>query len=414
MIKDSWRRDNTADELPERNSRCGANPSSTSSAPRIGKLVDRHTDTDSASNAAGLAPELTVIVPTFNEVANIASLVERLREVLSGLEWEAIFVDDDSPDGTAAEVRRIGVADRRIRCIRRIGRRGLAGACIEGVLASQAAYIAIMDSDLQHDENILVTMLHMIKAENLDLVVASRYMDGHAVQGFGRSRARYSAWATKLASTLVGETLTDPMSGFFVIRRSVFDALAPRLSSQGFKILLDIVTTAHGRLRTGEVPYVFRERLHGESKFDSRGAFAYITLLLAKSTNDLVSVRFLLFCLIGLSGVGVHMLALLIGLSTGGLSFNASQTTATILAITSNYLLNNMVTYNDLRLRGFRLLLGWVKFTLICSVGAISNVGIANWFYAQHSAWQIAGLAGAVVGVFWNFMVSAIFVWRLR
>lgn len=405
MIKNFWGRDNTADELPDRNSRCGASPSSTSSAPRIG---------DSVSNVARLAPELTVVVPTFNESGNIAILVERLREVLSELEWEAIFVDDDSPDGTGAEVRRIGEADRRIRCIRRIGRRGLAGACIEGVLASQAAYVAIMDSDLQHDETILVTMLHMIKDENLDLVVASRYMTGHAAQGFDRSRARFSGWATRLATTLVGETLTDPMSGFFVIRRAVFEVLAPRLSSQGFKILLDIVTTAHGRLRTGEVPYVFRERLHGKSKFDSQVAFAYITLLLAKITNDVVSVRFLLFCLIGLSGVGVHMLALLISLSAGGLSFNASQITATILAITSNYLLNNIVTYNDLRLRGFRLLLGWVKFTLICSVGAMSNVGIANWFYEQHSAWQIAGLAGAVIGVFWNFMVSAIFVWRLR
>jgi dolichol-phosphate mannosyltransferase len=271
-----------------------------------------------------------------------------------------------------------------------------------------------MDSDLQHDETVLVTMLHKIKAENLDLVVASRYMAGHAVQGFGRMRARFSAWATKLATAVVGQELTDPMSGFFVIRRAAFDALAPRLSSQGFKILLDVVTAAHGRLRVSEIPYVFRERLHGESKFDSQAAFSYIALLLAKITNDAVSVRFLLFCLIGLSGVGVHMSALFIGLSIGGLSFDASQITATILAITSNYLLNNTVTYSDRRLRGFPLLLGWVKFTLICSVGAISNVGIANWFYEQHSAWEIAGLAGAVIGVFWNFMVSAIFVWRLR
>ena len=398
-------RDNTADKSPDRNGGCGASPNSTSSAPRIG---------DSVSNVARLAPELTIVVPTFNEAGNIAILVERLREVLSGLEWEAIFVDDNSPDGTAAEVRRIGEVDRRIRCIRRIGRRGLAGACIEGVLASQAAYIAIMDSDLQHDETILVKMLHMIKAENLDLVVASRYMTGHTVQGFGRSRARFSALATKLATILLGETLTDPMSGFFVIRRTVFEELAPRLSSQGFKILLDIVATARGRLRAGEIPYVFRERLHGESKFDSQGAFAYITLLLAKITNDVITVRFLSYCLIGLSGVGVHMLALLIGLSAGGLSFDASQTTATILAMTSNYLLNNSVTYNDLRLRGFQLLLGWVKFTLICSVGAISNVGIASWLYEHHSVWQISGLAGATVGLFWNFMISAIFVWRLR
>ncbi len=388
---------------------------SSKASPRIGQVADTHAGTDSPPDATRLAPELTVVVPTFNEAENIAILVERLHEILSGLEWEAIFVDDDSPDGTAAVVRQIGETDRRIRCIRRIGRRGLASACIEGVLASQANYVAVMDSDLQHDETVLVAMLHKIKAENLDLVVASRYMAGHAVQGFGRMRARFSAWATKLATAVTGQKLTDPMSGFFVIRRAAFEALAPRLSSQGFKILLDVVTAAQGRLRVSEIPYVFRERLHGESKFDSQAAFSFVTLLLAKITNDVVSVRFVLFCLIGLSGVGVHMSALFVGLSIGGLSFDAAQTTATILAITSNYLLNNSVTYTDRRLRGLQLLSGWVKFTLICSVGAISNVGIANWFYEQHSAaWEIAGLAGAVIGGFWNFMVSAIFVWRLR
>jgi dolichol-phosphate mannosyltransferase len=380
----------------------------------FGATTDKAAGADTASNVACLAPYLTVVVPTFNEVANVAILIERLHRALSSLDWEAIFVDDDSPDGTAAEVRRLGETDRRIRCIRRIGRRGLAGACIEGMLATQATYVAIMDADLQHDEAALVTMLDMIKVKNLDLVVASRYTDGHAVQGFQRSRARFSAWATKLTTTLVSATLTDPMSGFFVIRRTVFERLAPRLSSQGFKILLDIVATAHGRMRVGETPYVFRERLHGKSKFDGQVAVSYVALLLAKSTNDLISIRFLLFSSIGLSGVGVHMLALLIGLSIGGLSFTAAQVTATMLAISSNYLLNNMVTYSDLRLRGFGLLLGWVKFTLICSVGAISNVGVANWIYEHDRMWQIAGLAGAAVGVFWNFMVSSIYVWRLR
>lgn len=383
-------------------------------SPRFNIMSDKIGDTGSVLESVFPAPELTVIVPTFNEVANIAILVERLRDVLSDLHWEVIFVDDDSPDGTAAEVRRIGEADLRIRCIRRIGRRGLAGACIEGMLASQAAYIAIMDSDLQHDETALVTMLDMVKREGLDLVVASRYLAGPAAQGFNSARAQFSTWATKLATSLVGVTLTDPMSGFFAIRRAAFEALASRLSSQGFKILLDIVTTSHGRLRTRETPYVFRERLHGKSKFDNQVVLAYFTLLLAKTTNDLVSVRFLLFASIGLTGVGVHMLALLTGLSIGGLSFDSAQIAATMLAITSNYLLNNMVTYNDLRLRGFQLLLGWVKFTLICSVGAISNVGVASWIYDHDRAWQIAGLTGAVISVFWNFMISAVYVWRLR
>jgi dolichol-phosphate mannosyltransferase len=301
-----------------------------------------------------------------------------------------------------------------VRCIRRLQRRGLAGACIEGMLASQANYVAVMDSDLQHDESALVAMLNKIKAENLDLVVASRYIDGHAAEGFGRSRAKVSAWATALTSNLLGQPLSDPMSGFFMIRRPVFERLAPRLSSQGFKILLDLVSTAQGQLRMAELPYVFRERLHGESKFDSQVAFDYLTLLMAKVTNDLVSVRFLTFCMIGASGIVVHMLALMAGLEAFGLSFAVAQTAATLLAITSNYVLNNAITYCDLRLRGMRFLSGWLKFTLVCSLGALSNVGIASWIFAHNAEWHIAGLTGAVVGVFWNFMVSAIFVWRVR
>jgi dolichol-phosphate mannosyltransferase len=364
--------------------------------------------------AARPAPELTVVIPTFREVANIPLLVERLPETLAGVEWEAIFVDDNSPDGTAAEVRRLGADDARLRCIRRIGRRGLAGACIEGMLASQARYVAVMDADLQHDETVLVAMLEKLRAGDVDLVVASRYLEGMVDDGFGRTRARISAQATAVAARLLRIRFTDPMSGFFMIRREVFETLAPKLSSQGFKILLDLVATAEGRLRTAEVPYIFRTRLHGESKLDTQVALAYAALLLAKTTNDLVSLRFLSFCLIGLSGIGIHMLALTMGLELFALSFGAAQLVATLCAITSNYILNNAITYRDLRLRGFAFVRGWLEFTLICGIGAMSNVGIASYIYNQHMDWALAGLSGAVVGVAWNYMVSTMFVWKAR
>lgn len=359
-------------------------------------------------------PELTVVVPTFQEVANIPLLVDRLRQTLAGVEWEVIFVDDNSSDGTAAAARRIGARDARVRCIRRIGRRGLAGACIEGMLASQAPYVAVMDADLQHDETVLVAMLQKLKRGDVDLVVASRYLEGMADSGFGPSRARISAKATSLAGKLLGVQLSDPLSGFFMIRREVFEALAPKLSSQGFKILLDIVATARGELRATEVPYVFRTRLHGESKLDTQVALDYIALLLAKATNDMVSIRFLSFGVIGALGIGVHMAALLAGLRWFGLSFAAAQIGATLVAITSNYFLNNAITYRDLRLRGAAFLLGWGEFTLICGVGAMSNIGIASWIYSQDVEWALAGLSGAVVGVAWNYMVTRIFVWKAR
>ena len=363
---------------------------------------------------AAPAPELTVVIPTFKELENVPLVVSRLRETLAGIAWEAIFVDDDSPDGTAAEVRRLGAEDARIRCIRRIGRRGLAGACIEGMLASQASYVAVMDADLQHDESLLTAMLQKLRSGEVDLVVASRYVDGGADDGFSRTRARLSAKATALAARLLKVRLSDPMSGYFMIRRNAFERIAPKLSSQGFKILLDIVATARGELRSVEMPYVFRNRLHGESKLDSQVALDYLALLLAKATDDFVSIRFLSFGVIGLSGIGIHMAALIVVLEWSSLSFVDAQLAATMAAISSNYVLNNAITYRDRRLRGLAFLRGWAEFTLICSIGAMSNIGIASWIYGEHVRWVLAGLSGAVVGVAWNYMVTRMFVWKAQ
>ena len=360
------------------------------------------------------APEISVIVPTFNERANIPILVERLSRVLAACDWEVLFVDDNSPDGTASLARAIGESDGRVRCLRRIGRRGLAGACLEGMLASQASYLAIMDADLQHDETLLVSMLDYMRTERVDLVVASRYMGGSTPTGISRRRAYLSRWSNALVRRLLGIDLTDPMSGYFMIRRDVFEPLAPSISSQGFKILLDILATKRGRLRTMELPSAFRERRHGESKLDGKIVLDFAALLTAKLTNDVVSVRFPLFCLVGLTGVAIHLTTLLIVLRLADVSFGAAQTLATITAITWNFALNNLFTYRDQRLAGLRFLTGLIRFQVICAIGAVSNVGIANWIYNYDSRWWIAGLGGAVVGAVWNFVVSAAFVWRLR
>jgi dolichol-phosphate mannosyltransferase len=367
----------------------------------------------SAAVAPRPAPELSVIVPTFNERANIPILVERLSGVLSGCDWEAIFVDDNSPDGTAAVTRAIGAADNRVRCIRRIGRRGLAGACLEGMLASQARYVAVMDADLQHDEARLAAMLDALRANRADIVIASRYVDGGNWAGLSPLRARVSRWSNRVTQLLLGIELTDPMSGFFMIRRDAFEPLAPALSSQGFKILLDLLATARGSLRTLEVPSVFRERQHGVSKLDSKVALDFAALMVAKLTNDVISARFMLFCLVGLTGLVVH-LGILRGLLVAALSFGVAQSFATIVAIAWNFVLNNLFTYRDQRLTGWRFVTGLLGFEAICAVGAISNIGIATWIYDYDNVWWIAGLGGALIGTVWNFVVSAALVWRQR
>jgi len=366
-----------------------------------------------STSALRPAPELSIVVPTFNERANVPLLVERLSRLLASCDWEVVFVDDNSPDGTAAAARAIGETDGRVRCIRRIGRRGLAGACLEGMLASQARYVAVMDADLQHDEELLVPMLDSLRTGDTDLVVASRYLYGGSAAGLSKQRSRVSRWSNATVRLLLGIDLTDPMSGHFMIRRDAFEALAPAISSQGFKILLDILATARGRLRTVELASTFRERQHGESKLDLKIALDFAGLVTAKLTNDAVSARFLLFCLVGFTGIGVHLSILRI-LLAAALAFGAAQTLATIAAITWNFVLNNLFTYRDQRLTGWRFLTGLIRFQVICAIGAVSNIGIATWIYDYDSVWWIAGLGGALIGTVWNFVVSAAFVWRQR
>jgi dolichol-phosphate mannosyltransferase len=360
------------------------------------------------------APELSIVVPTYNERANIPILVERLAHVLAGCDWEVLFVDDNSPDGTAAVARALGETDGRVRCMRRIGRRGLAGACLEGMLGSQARYLAVMDADLQHDEGLLAAMLERLRGGNCDLVVASRYLGGGSAAGLSKQRARASRFANMLVHRLLGIDLTDPMSGHFMIRRDAFEPLAPAISSQGFKILLDILATKPGSLRVVELPSSFHERRHGESKLDSKVALDFAALLTAKLTNDAVSARFLLFCLVGTSGLVVHLLVLSLATQLAAIAFGAAQALATVCAITWNFVLNNMFTYRDQRLAGWRFLTGLLRFQVICAIGAVSNVGIATWIYDYDSRWWLAGLAGALLGTVWNFVVSAALVWRQR
>jgi dolichol-phosphate mannosyltransferase len=360
------------------------------------------------------APELSIVVPTFNESANIPLLVERLSRLLTACDWEVIFVDDNSPDGTAAAARAIGADDSRVRCIRRIGRRGLAGACLEGMLASQARYVAVMDADLQHDEGLLVPMLEALRAGRADVAVASRYLMGGSSAGLSKQRSRVSRGSNALVRLLLGIELTDPMSGHFMIRREAVEAIAPALSSQGFKILLDILATARGRLRTIELPSTFRERQHGESKLDSKIALDFAALVTAKLTHDAVSARFLLFCLVGLTGLGVHLGILSALLTMTDISFGVAQALATIGAIAWNFVLNNLFTYRDQRLTGWHFVTGLIRFQVICAIGAISNVGIATWIYDYDEVWWIAGLGGALIGTVWNFVVSAALVWRQR
>lgn len=360
----------------------------------------------------GSVAELSIVLPSFNEAKNIPILIGLIEQALPDVSWEAIVVDDNSPDGTFEVARKIAQNDKRVRVIRRVGRRGLSGACIEGILSSSAEFVAVMDADLQHDESLLPNMLSELRTGHTDLVVASRNVEG-GTAGVGLSKTR--AWASDLANSLARKllnvTLKDPMSGFFMIRREKAEELAPNLSPQGFKILLDLVASSNGTLKIKELPFTFRKRQHGESKLETLVTLDYFGLLLAKYFGDVISVRFLMFGLVGASGLVVHLIALRLFL-LGSIEFNAAQTAASFVAMTSNFFLNNQLTYRDRRLHGLRALVGLLTFYAVCSVGVLANVGVANLIYADPAYWWFAGTAGAIMGAAWNYAASSALTWR--
>ena len=359
-------------------------------------------------------PELTVVIPTLNERDNIGPLVELLDAVLDTVSWEVIFVDDDLPDGTAEQIREISRGDRRVRCLQRLGRRGLTTACIEGALATSAPYIAVMDADMQHDEKLLPQMLVILKSEPVDLVIGSRHVAGGGIGGWDAGRAKMSAAAARLSRIICKAEIADPMSGFFMLRREVLDGALRRLSGQGFKILLDIVASSERPLRLRELPYEFRERQHGESKLDTRIAWEYMMLIADKLIGHIVPVRFALFALVGGIGLFIHMAVLWFALTIADAVFDLAQASAAVAAMTSNFFLNNLFTYRDRRLHGVALLRGLFTFYAICALGTVANVGIAGYVFSRNEIWWLAGLAGVVVGSVWNYAVSSVFTWKQK
>ena len=360
-------------------------------------------------------PVLSVIVPSYNERPNVAPMIARLDAALRGIDWEVIYVDDNSPDGTAAEVRRIARMDPRVRCIRRIGRRGLASAVIEGALSSSASYVAVIDGDLQHDETRLPVMLAELRTGLYDLAVASRYVEGGNNAGLANQwRHILSDGGIWLAQKVLPVKLADPMSGFFMLPRTLFEQLAGNLTGQGFKILLDLVLSAPTPLRVKEVPAVFHERVAGESKLDALVALQFIGLLLDKIFAGYLPLRFASFAGVGAIGVMVHLAVLGLLRDLTPLNFGGEQTIATIVAMAFNFELNNVITYADQRLRGPRLWRGLLLFMAVCGVGAVANIGIAKALYDSNTTWSVAGAMGAVIGVVWNYAVSATLVWRAR
>ena len=361
-------------------------------------------------------PSLSIVIPTYNEKDNISKILEKLKNALKGITHEIIFVDDNSPDGTSKEIKFFMKKSSNIRLVHRIGRRGLSGAVIEGFFAANSELVAVMDCDLQHDETKLSDMMDLFsKSTSLDIVIASRFIEGGEISGiaFSKYRKLGSMITTFLVKRLLKINSSDPLSGFFMAKKATFLRSADKLQTQGFKILADFLATEGKKIEIKELGYKFKNRIAGESKMSILTALELIGLVLSQIFQGKVSIRFILFCMVGLSGIFVQLL--ITGASMFFINqFPTSQTLGIIAAMTSNYFLNNSITFKERKLVSFELIRGLFSFYLICSLGAFTNVAIASYIFDFSSNWLISSFIGAVFGAIWNFTLTSIFTWKSK
>jgi len=360
-----------------------------------------------------VALELAIILPTLNERGNLVPLVARIEGALGESGWEVLIVDDNSADGTADEAREMALTDPRVRVIQRIGRRGLASAAIEGFCATAAPHVAVMDADHQHDPALLADMLAAVKAGEADIAVASRFAPGASTEEWAApERERLSGFANAMARRLTGVALSDPMSGYFLLRTEVARSLVPKLSGIGFKILLDLLATSDKTLSVKEFPLKFAKRREGTSKLDRAILFDFLAGLYDKTLGRVIPTRFALFGTVGALGVIVHMAVLASVLFWFDRAFTVAQAVAVLSAMSFNFWFNNWLTYRDQRLKGAGALLrGWAGFCLTCAVGGFANVAVATLLESRGLWWVLAALAGILIGSVWNYALSSRFVW---
>lgn len=370
---------------------------------------------------------LTVVLPTYNESKNIPILIERLTKVLAKIDYEILVVDDNSPDRTYEVVDQIGAKNPRVRCIRRIHERGLSSAVMTGMASSSAKYYAVMDADLQHDEAILPGLLKAVNQEGFDLAVGSRAAEDGSFGEFSRLR-RFISWtATMLAKMLLPVNVKDPMSGYFMVSREVFQQAEEKINPLGFKILLEFLGRVPG-LRVKEVGYTFRNRVHGETKLSGSVIRNYIVALMDLRFGHLVSPIFILYCLVGASGIIVYMLTVALGDALGmplirdvwPAPFNALPSSWLLgfgLSVTNNYVWNNYITFHERRHKSLALVSGFATFFLISLIGLLIQTSVsyllaATGLFAAHAGSGINRAIGITVAVITNYYLNLNFTWR--
>lgn len=359
---------------------------------------------------ASRRPRISLIICTLDEHEAIGGVLDAVSADLAGTSHEIIVVDDSADDRTAQVVEDRARRHRSVRLIHRVGTGGLASAAIRGWDAARGQTLAIMDGDGQHDPRLISRMLRRMDETGVELVVASRYLDS-AESGLRGYRHLLSRAGVGLSGGLLGLRLADPLSGCFLMRRDWYEAVRPRLSGVGFKILVDIAASHHRRPTTVQIPTALLARAGGESKLDLRVIVDLAALLVEKRTGGAIPARMSLFLLVGATGLATHLAVLALSRLTG-FPFWLGQTCAILTAMTWNFGLNNSLTFRDQRLRGPALARGLLSFYAGCLLGALVSEIAGAGLNAAGVPWAVAGLAGAVLSAVWNYQAAKRLTWR--
>ena len=360
---------------------------------------------------------ISIILPTLNEVDNISSIIKKIINLSGNFLIEIIVVDDASTDGTTSLVKKLSQEDNRIRLINRYGRNGLSSAIKEGTLSASGDVIAVMDTDGQHQVESLYEAIEELLVADKDLIIGSRFLNSSLIIGLSDKRKKGSLLANSLAKFSLSREyskLTDIMSGFIVFKSQTVLKLVERIDVNGFKFLYELLSVSKGTLDCNEIPLNFMPRKFGESKLDIAIVWDFLVSLIHSLSNRLIPRKAISFAFVGITGVLVQFLISYSFMWLLGFSFQNVLPIAVVSAATSNYLVNNWLTFRVNRLRNKALFVGLLKFLLVSSLPIIANVGLASSFYKLISPNTFfSQLAGIIVVFIWNYAASSKLVWKI-